>query len=188
MLVLLLYQYWPALLHRWLDGLTRTLHNFPIAFCGQQSDTGNLNIISYDTLKQMTYFVTSYQVTGDRVTTLFKTAPKHFLKPDQFCILNPEWTNVQTFSSSRVNPRPARTRVWYLNVGQWTIGRRGPATGLGMMAAAFFLRLSRRRFLRAGWLNQDRTNFCQSLWKCPLGIILFPFPIFVNLSSTTSTI
>ena len=92
---------------------------------------------------------------------------------------------VQTFNSSRVKPRPARTRVWYLNVGQWTIGRRGPETGLGIIAAAFFLRTSRRRCLRAGWLNQDRTNRCQSLWKCPLGIILFPFPIFAKLSTAS---
>jgi len=88
----------------------------------------------------------------------------------------------QTFSSSRVNPRPARTRVWYLKVGQWTIGRNGPATGLGIIAAAFFLRLSRRRCFRAGWLNQQRTNRCQSLWKWPLGIMLLPFPMFANLS------
>jgi len=94
---------------------------------------------------------------------------------------------IQTFSSSRVNPRPVRTRVWYLKVGQWTIGRKGPATGRGIIAAAFFLRWSRRRCLRAGWLNQHRTNLCQSLWKWPLGIILFPFPIFENLSSANHT-
>jgi len=93
-----------------------------------------------------------------------------------------------TFSSSRENPRPARTRVWYLNVGQWTIGLNGPATGLGIIAAAFFLRWSRRRCLRAGWLNQHRTNLCQSLWKWPFGIILFPFPISANLLATTHLI
>ena len=26
--------------------------------------------------------------------------------------------------------------------------------------------------LRPGWLNHVRTRFCQSLWKCPLGMML----------------
>ena len=79
----------------------------------------------------------------------------------------------QTFSSSRVKPLPALSFVLYLKVGHLTTGRRGPATGLGATVLAFFTRFFLRLALRIGWLNHVFTLFCQSLWKCPLGIILF---------------
>lgn len=85
------------------------------------------------------------------------------------------WGSFLTLSSCRVKPRPARTLVWYRTVGQRTTGRSGPATGLGAMARAFFTRFCFLRNLRAGWLNQVLTNRCQSLWKCPFGIMLLPF-------------
>lgn len=39
------------------------------------------------------------------------------------------------------------------------------------------MRLVLRRNLRAGWLNHVLTKRCQSLWKCPLGIMLLRLPI-----------
>lgn len=82
-----------------------------------------------------------------------------------------------TLISSRVKPRPARIFLWYLTVGHLTTGRRGPAAGRGNTARAFFTLFCFLLCLRAGWLNQVFTNRCQSLWKCPFGIILFPLPI-----------
>lgn len=42
-----------------------------------------------------------------------------------------------TLSSSRLNPLPARTLVWYRTVGHLTIGRIGPDTGRGAIRRAF---------------------------------------------------
>jgi len=64
------------------------------------------------------------------------------------CLLRPA-----RFSSSRVNPRPGLTLVWYFTVGQRTTGRRGPAAGRGAALRAFLIRLTFRRAFRAGWLN-----------------------------------
>lgn len=89
-----------------------------------------------------------------------------------------------TFSSSSVKPRPARMRVLYLNVGQRTTGLRSPATGRGAIAQAFFVRLARRLFLRMGWLNHVLTMRCQSLWKWPLGIMLFLFGAMAEIRKT----
>lgn len=72
-----------------------------------------------------------------------------------------------------MKPLPARTFVWYLWEGHLTTGRRGPAAGLGAMERAFLTRVVCLRYLRAGWLNHVLTYRCQSLWKWPLGIILF---------------
>lgn len=70
-----------------------------------------------------------------------------------------------TFSSARVNPRPARTRRLYLTVGQCTTGR-SLSTGRGATAAALERRASRRRSLRLGYIrksisqsNQTRSFF-----------------------------
>lgn len=52
-----------------------------------------------------------------------------FTSEDQLSIL--------TLSSSRLNPLPARTFLWYLTVGHLTMGRMGPATGRGAMRRAF---------------------------------------------------
>lgn len=78
-----------------------------------------------------------------------------------------------TFSSSRVNPLPALILVLYLKVGHLTMGLRDPATGLGAIRLALLTLLSCRLFFLAGWLNQFLTYRCQSLWKCPFGIMLF---------------
>ena len=45
--------------------------------------------------------------------------------------------NQLTFNSSRVNPRPALIFMLYFNVCPRTIGRRGPAVGLGKIFTAF---------------------------------------------------
>lgn len=60
-------------------------------------------------------------------------------------ILGYKWRSrsIITFSSSRENPRPARTLLWYLTVGHLTAGRRGPATGRGAMRRAFARRALR---------------------------------------------
>lgn len=52
--------------------------------------------------------------------------------------------------SSRVNPLPARSFLWYRTVGHRTIGRKGPAAGLGAMARAFFILVCLLLYLRAG--------------------------------------
>lgn len=50
-------------------------------------------------------------------------------------------------------------------------------TYLGATARAFLIRFCLRRIFLAGWLNQVFTYRCQSLWKWPFGIILFPLPM-----------
>ena len=72
-----------------------------------------------------------------------------------------------------MKPRPARTLVLYLNVGHLTIGLSGPATGRGATVLAFLILFVLRRCFLIGWLNHVLTLLCQSLWKCPLGTILF---------------
>jgi len=89
--------------------------------------------------------------------------------------------NKRTLISSSVNPLPARSFLWYRTVGHLTIGRKGPAAGLGAMARAFLILVCLLLYFRAGWLNQVFTNRCQSLWKCPLGIILFPLGAILAL-------
>ena len=84
-----------------------------------------------------------------------------------------KWHYQLTFNSSRVKPRPARTLVLYLNVGHLTIGLSGPATGRGATVLAFLILFVLRRCFLIGWLNHVLTLLCQSLWKCPLGTILF---------------
>jgi len=78
-------------------------------------------------------------------------------------------------SSSRVNPRPARTLVLYLKVGHLTTGLSGPATGLGAMSVAFFCLATLLLFLRPGWSCHVRTYSCQCLPKCWLGKMLLCF-------------
>lgn len=71
-----------------------------------------------------------------------------------------------SFSSRGVNPRPARTRMLYLMVGQRTAGRSGPDAGRGAMRAAFSLRAMRRRCLRAGcgvWVSTRRACASEGL-------------------------
>ena len=104
-----------------------------------------------------------------------------------------------TRSSSRVKPRPVRTLVLYLKVGQRTAGRSRPATGRGRTRRARATRAARRRTARAGWLNQHFTNRCQSLWKWAFGIILLRFGamalqrqrldyvVFINSTNNTAT-
>ena len=94
--------------------------------------------------------------------------------------------NKRTLISSSVNPLPARSFLWYRTVGHLTIGRKGPAAGLGAMARAFLILVCLLLYFRAGWLNQVFTNRCQSLWKCPLGIILFPLGAIMVLKRKQS--
>ena len=93
------------------------------------------------------------------------------------------FTILSTLSSSRVNPRPERTRVLYLKVMQRTTGRRLPPAGRGAILRAFWIRVLRRRILRAGWLNHVLTQRCQSLWKWPLGTIWFLLGAILRLKS-----
>lgn len=93
-----------------------------------------------------------------------------------------------TLSSSSVKPLPARILLLYLNVGQWTIGLRGPATGRGAIRLAFFTRVSWRRFFLIGWLNHVFTIRCQSLWKCPLGKMLLRFGAIFAVKSNIETL
>lgn len=57
---------------------------------------------------------------------------------------------MDTFSSAREKPRPARTRRLYLMEGQRTMGL-SLSTGRGATATALVRRALRRRDLRPGW-------------------------------------
>ena len=58
-----------------------------------------------------------------------------------------------------------------------TTGRSSPDTGRGATAAALACRASRRRFLRAGWLNQHLTRRCHCFLKWLFGTTLLFFTI-----------
>lgn len=71
---------------------------------------------------------------------------------------NPQKSNIQseylTFSSSKVNPLPARTRRLYLMVGHLTTGLRR-SMGLGAIAAILVRRAFLRRSLRPGYISSQ---------------------------------
>lgn len=71
----------------------------------------------------------------------------------------------RTFSSSKVKPLPARTRLLYLKVWQCTTGRTHPSAGRGAIAAAFFCRAMRLLFFLPGWLNHVLTYLSQCFLK-----------------------
>ena len=82
----------------------------------------------------------------------------------------------RTFSSAKVKPRPARTRLLYLMVGQRTTGL-SLSTGRGATFAAFSWRLVRRRVLRPGWEEMSGHDFevhyrrhCSQHSECERGI------------------
>jgi hypothetical protein len=74
---------------------------------------------------------------------------------------------VNTFSSARVKPRPARTRRLYLTVGHRTTGR-SLSTGRGATAAALARRASRRRCLRPGYRKFSQSAFHEKIFPLSL--------------------
>lgn len=83
------------------------------------------------------------------------------------------------FSSSMVNPRPRRTLVLYLTVGQCTRGR-SCWVGRGATRRAFSMRALWRRCLRSGWLNHVLMKRCQSLRKWAFGTTPLRFPTMMD--------
>lgn len=85
---------------------------------------------------------------------------------------SPQKSNIQsaylTFSSSKVNPLPARTRRLYLMVGHLTTGLRR-SMGLGATAAILVRRAFLRRSLRPGYISPQQK---------PVSFPCIDFPFF----------
>merc|ERR1719239_1959697 len=68
--------------------------------------------------------------------------------------------------------------------GRWTLiglvsagyscAKRGQPGWRGATRAALAILFCLLLIFLAGWLNQVLTYLCQSLWKCPFGMTLFP--------------